>query len=340
MSRSRRARVADVLTSRPLLDVLERFGRWRGVLTFNYHRVGDSDGSPWDRSLWSASADELDRQLATLARHAEVIAPAEVGEAMRASRGRRVLITFDDGYRDNFEIAFPLLRTHGLSATFFLASGFIDDPHAAWWDEIAWMVRHSSAPPGSWPQSPIGEGAREVGALPSEESELIAELIAEYKRLPDSETDALLERIAQASGAGRCPPSASSALWMTWAMAREMLAAGMSIGGHTVTHPLLARLTRDRQRQEIRSCAERLVQELGIEMRWFAYPVGSPDTFTAETEELLREAGVELAFSFYGGFARPAHWREMDVPRNHVGPGLDEPLLHATLLAPQLFARG
>jgi peptidoglycan/xylan/chitin deacetylase (PgdA/CDA1 family) len=339
MSRSRRARVAGALTSRPLLDVLERFGRWRGVLTFNYHRVGDSEDSPWDRSLWSASAEELDRQLATLARHAEVIAPAEVGDAMRASRGRRVLITFDDGYRDNYEIAFPLLRSHGLSATFFLASGFIDDPHAAWWDEIAWMVRHSSVPPGSWPQSPIGDGGGER-TLPSDQPELIAELIAEYKRLPDSETGALLERIAQASGAGRCPPSASSTLWMTWAMAREMLTAGMSIGGHTVTHPLLARLTRDRQREEIRSCAERLAQELDIAMRWFAYPVGSPDTFTAETEELLREAGVELAFSFYGGLARPARWREMDVPRNHVGPGLDEPLLHATLLAPQLFARG
>jgi peptidoglycan/xylan/chitin deacetylase (PgdA/CDA1 family) len=340
MSRSRRARLADVLTSRPLLDVLERLGRWRGVLTFNYHRVGDSEGSPWDRSLWSASADELDRQLATLARHAEVIAPADVGAAMQAPRGRRVLITFDDGYRDNYEIAFPLLRRHGLSATFFLASGFIDDPHAAWWDEIAWMVRHATVPPGSWPQSPIGADAGESAAPPSEESALIDELIGEYKRLPAPEAEALLERIADASGAGRCPPSSSSGLWMTWAMAREMLAGGMSIGGHTVTHPVLARLTGDRQREEIRSCAERLAAELGIEMRWFAYPVGSPDTFTTETEELLREAGVELAFSFYGGFARPAHWREMDVPRIHVGPGLDEPILRATLIAPQLFARG
>jgi peptidoglycan/xylan/chitin deacetylase (PgdA/CDA1 family) len=114
---------------------------------------------------------------------------------------------------------------------------------------------------------------------------------------------------------------------MTWDMARELHAAGMSIGGHTVTHPVLARLPAERQREEIEGCARRLREELGVAMRWFAYPVGARDTFTPLTQRLLRDCGVELAFSYYGGFARPSRWNPLDVPRVHVDSALAPRLL-------------
>jgi peptidoglycan/xylan/chitin deacetylase (PgdA/CDA1 family) len=299
------------LAKLPLDRALKLLGSWRGVLVLNHHRVGDRECEPWDRAMWSASAEELDRELSTLARGTDVIGPEALEQAMHAGPGRRVLITFDDGYRDNYELALPLLRAHGLTATFFLASGFLDHPHAAWWDEIAWMVRHAGMP--------HREAAHEEAA--------IAKQILRYKALPEGEGAGFLEELARELGSGRCGAGEAGAQWMTWAMARDLRAAGMSIGGHTVTHPVLAGLSRERQREEIAGCAHRLREELNEPMRWFAYPVGARETFTATTTELLRECGVELAFSYYGGFADPVSWSPLDVPRVHVDAALAPRLL-------------
>ncbi len=62
---------------------------------------------------------------------------------LAAKRGRYGMITFDDGYRDNHATALPILKREGVTATFFVATGFIDAPRLPWWDEIAWMVRTS-----------------------------------------------------------------------------------------------------------------------------------------------------------------------------------------------------
>jgi peptidoglycan/xylan/chitin deacetylase (PgdA/CDA1 family) len=315
---------------------MRRLPGWRGVLVLNYHRVGDHTSHPFDHALWSASGELLDGQLAVLAAEAEVIGPGEIEQAQRERRkGRRVLITFDDGYRDNFEIAYPLLRRHRLTATFFLATDFIDHPHVAWWDEIAWMVRKASAQtlaPADWLPEPLPLDAAAADAT-------IAALTARYKMLESDRSEPFLEHLATAAGSGRCDASVAKDMWMSWEMAREMRRGGMTIGGHTATHPVLARIPEQRQEAEIASCALRIEQEIGEPMRWFAYPVGSRDSFTAQTQEILGRRGVELAFSFYGGFARFARWQALDVRRTHVGRECKPEIMRTMLWLPRLLAR-
>ena len=335
MSRSRRESAAVLLTSRPIGTVARRLARWQGVIVLNYHRVGDSAGEPWDRTLWNVDAETFDRQLATLAEHADVITPQQaLALADEPRPGRHVLLTFDDGYRDNYEVVFPLLRRHGLPATFFVASGFLDEQRVAWWDELAWMVHRASRPTlasGPWAATPLPLGARADST--------VATVVEHYKTLASTETEAYLDRVAEATGSGRCAASDAGSLWMTWEMLRELHGAGMSIGGHTVTHPILARVSPDRQLSEIAGCRSRLREELAIEMDWFAYPVGSRDAFTEETKRLLGEQRVRLAFSFYGGYAHPGAWDPFDVPRVHIGPRHGPGTLRAMLLLPQLFTR-
>jgi peptidoglycan/xylan/chitin deacetylase (PgdA/CDA1 family) len=315
---------------------LHRLPGWRGVLVLNYHRVGDCAECPWDRSLWSASEALFDNQLAVLAAEAEVIGPQDVEAALAdRKRRRRVLITFDDGYRDNYEIAYPLLRRHGLTATFFLATGFVDRPQVAWWDEIAWMAHSASAEAlaaGDWlPRSlPLDAAACDAS---------IGMLTARYKALPGDRAEAFLDYLASATGSGRCSGQAAERTWMTWEMAKEMTRNGMTIGGHTVTHPVLSRLPPESQEAEIAECALRLEQELGQPMRWFAYPVGARDSFTADTKRILRERGVELAFSFRGGLARFARWSPFDIPRADIGQAYTPRVLRTMLWLPGLLAR-
>ncbi len=224
-----------------------------------------------------------------------------------AMRSRKVGSRKESLLRDNYELAFPLLRKYGLSATFFLASGFLDGRRVSWWDEIAWMAhragseaRHVAAVPGGV-TPPTGSSLLPTGIsfTASSRDATVAELVDRYKALPDGDGERFLEEFAEVSGSGRCGASNAEGLWMSWEMAREMRDAGMSIGGHTVSHPVLARLSVERQREEIAGCAQRLSEELGVAMRWFAYPVGSRGTFTPLTRMILRDCGVELAFSFY-----------------------------------------
>lgn len=314
--------------------LLRRVGTWPGVLVLTYHRFGDRAATRLDRASVSASVDGFAKHLELLARETEVIRPEELPAAWRG-RGRRVLITVDDGYRDAYEAAYPLLRAHGLSATFFLAVGYLDRPRVPWWDEIAWMVQtspRSSLPPTAWLREPLSLRA-------SERQRAITLLTDVYKSLPAARTDDYLAHLAEVTMSGRAPADLADGLWMTWDMAREMVAGGMAVGGHTVSHPVLARLPREEQAREIRGCADRLLAETGRRMRLFSYPVGRRDAFDEDTRECLREAGVELAFSLYGPGPRGDRLDPFDIQRTSVWGSMSPAAFAALLTLPGRFAR-
>jgi peptidoglycan/xylan/chitin deacetylase (PgdA/CDA1 family) len=167
----------------------------------------------------------------------------------------------------------------------------------------------------------------------------VAALTDLYKRLPNDETEPFMEFLGEATGTGRRDVVASQDEWMTWDMVRELGAAGMDIGGHTVNHPVLARLDEREQRAEVEECRRRLEVELGVDMKLFAYPVGLPDSFDARTRACLARAGVALAFSLHGGYLRGGTWDRYDVPRASVGPDACAAVFRATTALPAVFAR-
>ena len=301
-----------------------------GVLILNYHRIGDGSASPYDRELWSADADAFDAQMARLARDCDVISPADL-DSLDGRRGRHVLVTFDDGYLDNYEVAYPILRRHGVPATFFIATGFIDRPRLPWWDEIAWRVRATAAqrldlqPWLPAPLAPADGADRAIGAI-----------LRAYKALPAGEAARMLGRLREQTGLET--PERVDGLWMDWDMIREMAAGGMTIGGHTVDHPVLSRLPVERQREEIETCAARIRAETGRPMEYFAYPVGSQWAFDDHTRACLEAVGVRRAFSYYGGHAR-ADSPRLDTPRMAMEPYVQMSDLGAMLWAPRLFCR-
>jgi peptidoglycan/xylan/chitin deacetylase (PgdA/CDA1 family) len=307
---------------------------WSGALILNYHRIGHAAHSQFLRDVISATPDDFDRQLAYLARHADVISARELPAVLHAKRGRHVMVTFDDGYLDNYEIAFPLLRRHGLTATFFISTGLIDRRGVAWWDEIAWMIRTSQRrelPAGEWFETPV--------PLPADREAAIGAVVGRYRSLPEERTTAFLDHVADAAGTGRADPALARDLWMTWDHVREMQAHGMTIGAHTVSHPILSRLSAERQYEEIAGSRARLAIELGSAPRLFAYPVGKPYTFDADTRTALQAAGFRYAFSFYGGHQPYAPVDPYDIRRTHVDWRTTMPLFQAMVTLPAVFAR-
>lgn len=320
------------LTVTPLLL---RYGKWQGALVLSYHRIGDGSRSDLNRNLWTVTQAELDRQLQFLKRWFDVIDPHQLRDDLMAGAGRRVIVTFDDGYRDLYEQAFPVLEANGVRAAMFLCSGFLDRTATAWWDEIAWMIHRSelrAVPPGPWSSQPL--------RLEDSTLEQTIDLITRsYWKCTAAETEPFLDELASATGSGRRPSHDADEDWITWEMAREMHAAGHRIGAHTVTHPVLSRIPAAQQREEIVASASRIEAELGERPRTLAYPVGVRDAFTAETARAAQGAGIELAFSNYGGRVTQQTFSALDVRRTSAESLRAPDLFSSTLALPAVFAR-
>lgn len=307
---------------------------WKGVLILNYHRVGDCRDSLFDRNLWSATEEDFDAQIAMVAKEFDVIGLADLGEALRRRSGRFVMVTFDDGYRDNYSLAFPILKARGVPATFFITTGFLDIPQVPWWDEIAWMVRTtrlSALDANRWVPTTLSFDS-------PERDHAIGRLLSIFKGLPGEITGDYLEFLAEALGTGRCSQQVANELWMTWDMIREMRRDGMTFGGHTVTHPILANLSSQQQDWEVGECQRRLVEELREPITAFSYPVGGHSSFNTFTRSALARHGFEWGFTYLGGYCHNGHADPYALNRTAIETDVDLPQFRAITTLPQFFA--
>ena len=321
---SKRELLARVLSASGLGWLLRRLPSWEGLLVLNYHRIGEGRATrrdPWDPDLVSASAEELDAQLRFFKAELDVIHADDLPTALK-SRGRFAQITFDDGYRDGFEVAFPVLRANGVSATFFVTSGFLDHGGVPWWDELAWMTRPRQEGPAasdSWRKA-LHALDRACGVL------------------GDPEREAFLDSVGATSGLGRCPRDEGRDLWMTWDMVRALERGGMTIGGHTSTHPRLSRLSPARQLEEIAGGKARIEAEIGKPIQLFAYPFGAPTCFDAASRAAVKEAGFTHAYSQFGGFQPRGTADPLALKRVAIETWQSHQLHAATASAPFVFA--
>jgi peptidoglycan/xylan/chitin deacetylase (PgdA/CDA1 family) len=327
-------RTERLLEASGILRLAARASRWRGVLVLAYHRIGERSAATGAPDVFSVTQDELDAQLRLIAERFELIAPSEVPEALHERRGRFAAITFDDGYRDNYTAGLPVLMAHGVRAGFFICTGFIDHRETAWWDEIAALMRTSdriTLPAGQWLPEPVSLASADRQALAKT-------LTGRYKALPGDRAARFLQFLREAAPPASADASGTGEEWMTWEMIRDLRDRGMEIGGHTVTHPVLARHPTSVQADEIFGCADRLDRELGEPMRLFAYPVGLRDSFGPKTRRCLSDAGVKLAFSCYGGLPSRRRWDPLDVRRVPIGFRLGRRRFQRMLELPRLYS--
>jgi len=345
---NKRALLRNTLSATGSLRLLRSLPAWQGLLILNYHRIGTPGDSLFDPCLWSVTQDQLDTQVRLLKSGFDVIGlddlPNVEMDLQRASgepwRMRRfVMVAFDDGYRDNYESAFPVLASHGVPGVFFLATGSIDHGGVSWWDALSWMVRSSRRAtlelPDFLPGGPVNLNDRND----PDRTRALRMLLERYYRLPGSQTRPFLLAVADATGSGLPPAELSRDLWLTWDMVREMRASGMSIGAHTVTHPVLSRLGLEEQESELLESRLRLEAETGQPVTALSFPVGRRDTFNQDTREALSRAQYDYAFSFYGGYIPPGRWDRFNLPRTAVESTTTLAEFKAFCALPQIFAR-
>lgn len=298
--------------------VIGKLPAYDSLLVLNYHRIGNAEEDPFDPELVNATADEFDEQIAYLKRHVSLITLDEAiafveGSAREARRRFRVLITFDDGYLDNYTLAFPVLRSHSVPAAFFLSTGIVGSCHIPWWDHVAYVMK--SARQRRFTLHYPGELDVEIDARGIRKS--VEDVLMLYKSPRNTDPARFLAEVKEAAK-GDDPPQ-SLRRFLNWEEAREMLAGGMAIGSHTHSHPVLSQLTPAQQGEELTRSRQLLKTHLDIHADALAYPVGFPDSFSHETRKCAEDAGYRVAFSYYGGINVPGNIPRYDVKRISVG---------------------
>ncbi len=282
--------VAFLLRASGFLAWLRRRRARRGEIpVLWFHRVA---GTPSARVPMAVPPEIFREMVAAISRRYRVTG---WDACVRAARDRdptpHLVITFDDGYRDNAEVAWPIVRDAGGTAVFCLTTSFVGGFAPLWWEVI-------------------GAGRREGGAFPLDatgEAVYGAAAEAEIERLKAVPNRALQEEIQTvlAAAAGRLDPKTLPEA-LTWPQARQMAAEGAEFAAHGVSHAILTNCTDSELDGEIEACGRAMREELGREVRLFAYPNGSCDDRVAER---VRGAGFTHAFvtesGFYGVGADP-----------------------------------
>ena len=202
---------------------------------------------------------------------------------------RAACITFDDGYADNFHIALPILQRHGLTATFFISTGFLDGGRM-WNDTIIETVRTLAG--ATLDGVSAGLGRYRLDSI-TQSQQVIGEIISKVKYLEIAERIKITETLAHAA-----PAALPQNLMMTSAEVKSLFQAGMQIGAHTVSHPILARLNDEEAKREIQNSKVFLEELLGERVGLFAYPNGKPgEDYSPQTVDVVRQLDFDAAVS-------------------------------------------
>lgn len=202
---------------------------------------------------------------------------------------RAAAITFDDGYADNWLHAVPVLKRHRLPATFFIASGFLDGGRM-WNDTVIESLRATRLP--QIDAGFLGLGCFDLTGDQARRTAL-GSLIPAIKHLEPSARAEAVERLADV-----CRVELPDDLMLTTTQLQALRAEGMTVGAHTVSHPILAKLDDGQALREMADSRDRLQALLGDRVSLFAYPNGKPGTdYGAAHVRMARQLGYEAAVS-------------------------------------------
>ena len=261
----------------------------------------------WDH--WcQIPADEFRWQIEHLKRHYEVLPLSEIVD--RRSTGRPLppkcaAITFDDGLRNNFEVAFPILRELNVPATMYLATGYVGTDALLWQDRLFAELESFESMELELTSHNLGSHCWDHVAT---RQQVFDTLLARLKQMPAEQKDCILADICrQTSNAELQNPTRYDFQLMSWDNASEMLDSGLiEIGPHTVNHELLSRLSDKQVHSEITDSHNAVLENLGTSSPSFAFPNGTEADYDQRVFAALKDCGIPAAVTTVSGLNQPS----------------------------------
>ncbi len=315
----------------------DRWGRalaqGAGVILTLHHVRPEGAGGFRPNGLLEITPDFLDRTLSLIrAEGYDLVSLDEALARLSAPRTGRffVALTFDDGYRDNVEHAWPVLAKHGVPWTLFVTTGFADRTARLWWLELEEAIRTLPHVNVTLPDGPFTANA----GSDAEKQRAFGGLYWRLRRQPEA---ILLSAIADLSKqAGIDAAALVERECLPWETLRALAGApGVTIGAHTLSHPMLAKHDEAFARTETVESKTRLEAELGVSIRHFAYPVGDPTSAGPREFALAKAAGFASAVT-----TRPGHLFAEHADHPHALPRVSLNGLHQSEAALRALLSG
>lgn len=289
-----------------------------GLTIFMYHSLART---PLPFHWWCCvDAAEFARQLGQIQRHFDILSLTQALTRLREGAFRKpaAVITFDDGFQNNYEIAFPILREAGVPATIFLTTRFIGTDATPWFCRLFQALADARAPSLVW------RGQLHDIAQASGKARVYTIIVRDLKELPQPRLQAELRSLVIQLGSDPdAPVLPDSPFRMLSRQALQVMADSglIGFGAHTHSHAILARLTERERRDEIERSLAWIADFTGEACRVFAYPNGRREDYNASTVAMLRSLGVHAAFTAVPGRI-DAGTPMLELPRFGIGANL------------------
>ncbi|HEV8439985.1 MAG TPA: polysaccharide deacetylase family protein [Methylomirabilota bacterium] len=296
--------------------ISRRLRRRSSAVILRYHSVAPDEETALaylDPGL-SVPMQAFDQQMRFLREHYTPVSLGHILEALL--EGRRlpplaVAITFDDGYRDNYACAFPVLKKYDIPAAFYITAGCVNEREPLWTSRLRYYFMATRE------RSLALDGDPRVLDLSSHEARnaSFAHTIARIKSAGKRRGDEMFREVESKLRVTNVDPLRDS--MMSWAQIREMSRAGMMIGAHTLTHPNLPGLPTDQAQAEIIGSKTLIEDKAQVPVHHFAYPNGrGVSHFNEPVKEMVRKAGFLSSVTSING---PVHHQDDPFALRRLG---------------------
>jgi peptidoglycan/xylan/chitin deacetylase (PgdA/CDA1 family)/CelD/BcsL family acetyltransferase involved in cellulose biosynthesis len=262
-----------------------------------YHRVNDDQ----DRFLGATRVDTFRQQMEFIAKNFPIVSLDDIASGVWRNRREKfcVAITFDDGYRDNYLSAFPILKALNIPATIFLTTGCVQDGKLPWYDQVALAFKLTARKSLDWDQHAAPSGAMESTEARIRKTQRTLEWLW---GLNTEDRLRCLPELFEALHVSREPNLPN--FMLNWTEIREMGKNGISFGAHTVTHPVLSHCKTEDVEREVVESKKTIERNVRQPVNHFAYPFGRYGDFNEDAKKTLRAAGFLTAATTIPGYNR------------------------------------
>lgn len=297
-----------------------------------YHRICEVDDIN-DPELVSATVEEFDWQVSYIKKYYSPLTFEQVIKRLDNNEklpGNSIIITFDDGFFDNFRNAYPVLKKYRVPATFFISTAYIGSDETFWFNLVSRIIMLNVGKSFEFKST-----SYQVPEDIEQRLSLISVILEVCKSVPNFERLELLESMREQliNIDGNDPLSRP----MSWDNVREMSANGMEFGSHSQTHPILSQLTADELKAEIHDSKQAIEEQIDKKIHTISYPEGMDYAFNLDVLDKVEKAGYLFGTTYISGNNFAPKLKDFQLKRGHVERYVGRDLFASMLALPEVF---
>jgi peptidoglycan/xylan/chitin deacetylase (PgdA/CDA1 family) len=299
-----------------------------------YHRIYPNlrERFLFDKEIISAIPEILEQQVRKIKAYFEVINFYQLRELLSAKKSvpqNTLIITFDDGYADNYEIACKILSTHGITGVFFVTTAYIDKMDPFWFEKLFYLVNQMKER-----TMVLGDEKLKVVVNKKNKNAAIKKILDFISKVDENQRIQVLTDIEEQSGV------LLKDIEHVRTLSREQIGTmcrhGFEIGSHTVSHPFLSRVNNITLDYELRESKKHIEEITGQEVISVGYPFGD---FNQNVINKAYECGYLFGCSYQHGIIEYRPEVALKIPRIHIEENVTLSLFKSYLLFPKMFLR-